>query len=644
MIAGDVAAMALLVIAGIGLGYAGLWAFAGPLVAAVLVAAPFRGRLTYQVTAFQFIVLGVPVAILARVTEGTNQLGAAVFYYVGLYLVLIGIIRLVSRPSPSRLPHIIFCASGALAAVGGDLAAPLYLKLVVAFGIPAIVALRVSLPAGPGRFTGKDTRRRLVLGVAFLVMAALATVMTRTLDYYYEDLSVAFIKRMRTRTLTAAGGFSGKARLEDVSRMQSEEAGRAVALRAYSKTAPGYLRGKSFGTYAKGEWTAAGPGAERRTVALETETVRRHVLDGRPSPAAAASAGLTIKTASAYGAHFFLPLAGSAIDTESDLLIVYPGGAIESRYNSTSVGYDVHTDRKPVVPGKSDDVALPDDPEILSTLDAVIARLPRASPSPEEAVALVRNHFAQHYDYELGIHFEPKPDPIVQFLTTKDKGHCELFATGGTLLLRRMGVRARYVTGFQCLEKNPLSDDLWLARNKHAHAWVEFVGRDGAWETAELTPASGLPTVEAASGAESFFDWAHGLYERVMTSVSRYGLVALTLDFLRSGVTWLVSAWWRVALLVLLAAVFVARRFRRRAARVVVQERVFPEDMARERQSFLRLESSLARKGLGKRDPETLPEYAARLALVTFPDREAALALVNRFASRRYAPFGGGKP
>jgi transglutaminase-like putative cysteine protease len=637
--------MALLLIAAIGLGRAGLWWLAGSVIAAVFVAAPFRGRLTHKVTAFQLVLMGVPVAILGRLIEGPDLIGGAIFWYAGFYLLLVALVRFLAPPSPTRLPHIIFCAAAALAATGGDLAKPLYLGLVAAFSVPALVALRSALPvgprAGPPPSRGRELRRFAVLGLAFVATGALATVMTVVLDHYYEDLNLAFVKSLRRVALVPSGGFSGKARLGNVPRIQAE-AGRSVALRAFAKTAPGYLRGKTFATYARAEWTASGPGVERRPIGLEGDALHRQVLDGRPVPADTASPSLTIKTASAYGAHFFLPLAASAVDTSSDLVVAFPGGTLESRSRATTEGYDVHTDPAPVARGSADDRALPEDPAILAALDGVIARLAPWK-TPEEAVASLHAYFLAHYDYELGISFEPGPDPIVQFLTVKDRGHCELFATAGTLLLRRMGVSARYVTGFLCLEAT-LADDLWLARNKHAHAWTELVGADGAWHTADFTPASGLPGVEAASGVERVLDWLRGLYERVATVLSRQGLVAATLGLLRSGLVWLVSSWWRVALLVALAGFAVARRRRRRAPKVATVDRVFPADVARERESFLRLERSLARKGLGKLESETLPEYAARLEAASFPDREATVELVKRFAARRYAPFAGSSP
>ena len=128
-------------------------------------------------------------------------------------------------------------------------------------------------------------------------------------------------------------------------------------------------------------------------------------------------------------------------------------------------------------------------------------------------MARIAYHFQSRFRYELGVTFKPGSDPIAQFLSNSDQGgHCEMFATAGTLLLRRMGVPARYVTGFVCQERNPLGDDLWIARNRYAHAWVEYHDPQAGWQVAEFTPAGGVPQAKAASGVDALLEWASGAW------------------------------------------------------------------------------------------------------------------------------------
>ena len=83
-------------------------------------------------------------------------------------------------------------------------------------------------------------------------------------------------------------------------------------------------------------------------------------------------------------------------------------------------------------------------------------------------------------------------DPIEEFLLQRKAGHCEFFATTSVLLLRQMGIPARYVTGYAVQEYNPLLD-MFVVRRRHAHAWaIAYV--DGRWQTVDTTPSIWLET------------------------------------------------------------------------------------------------------------------------------------------------------
>ena len=82
------------------------------------------------------------------------------------------------------------------------------------------------------------------------------------------------------------------------------------------------------------------------------------------------------------------------------------------------------------------------------------------------------------------------------------------------------------------------------------------------------------------------------------------------------------------------------RRWRQRTRRVASARRPLPPALEEQRAAFLLLERRMARQGLGKREGETLLEYAARLEGCDPPQPEAA-AQVRAFAGQRYAvPVG----
>ncbi len=122
--------------------------------------------------------------------------------------------------------------------------------------------------------------------------------------------------------------------------------------------------------------------------------------------------------------------------------------------------------------------------------------------TPAEKMAAVEAYFHQNYLYQLGIdipeHRWHEPDPLQYFFEEKPAAHCEYFATAAVVLLRRVGVPARYVTGFVVGERNDIGG-YWVARNRDAHAWCEAYDPQQGWTIVEATPASGVPQSTSTS-------------------------------------------------------------------------------------------------------------------------------------------------
>ncbi|MEO6568972.1 MAG: DUF3488 and transglutaminase-like domain-containing protein, partial [Opitutaceae bacterium] len=80
-------------------------------------------------------------------------------------------------------------------------------------------------------------------------------------------------------------------------------------------------------------------------------------------------------------------------------------------------------------------------------------------------------------------------DPLVRWLTSREAGHCELFAGSLVLLARSAGFPARVVTGFRGGSWNGYSNSLTL-RNSDAHAWAEiFDEEQRRWVRADALAA-----------------------------------------------------------------------------------------------------------------------------------------------------------
>ncbi len=613
-----------------------------------------------------FIYAALAHALLARAFPVLAfGLDLSLGFYLALYLQTLGVLSLAGPPGPTRMARLLGTTGLSLAAMGIDAERQTYLVFAGVWSALALAALRLDrgptvdftpvAPGAPARAGGRV--RAGVLAAAAVVVLGLSASGVKAVDALYEDANRIFFKLVRGMSASrgAGGGFSNQAELGSVIDVQGAQ-GDDVALRAWGATAPGYLRAKVFLRYAGGRWTPARPEApdgER----LSTREGRTRV-PGRP-PASPGAPVLTVQPVSRYGQHLFLPLQAAEVGALGDEVVAWPGGVLTSVGFSTARGYEVQTDPTPALPGgdEEDWLALPADVALLAALDATLhaaglapvssvgvggVRRPDTVPAPRVAEHEERlaRHVRSRWRYHVGIEFEPGSDPLVQFLTSKTEGHCELFAASGTLLLRRLGVPARYVTGFVVDERSPWGD-MWLARGRHAHAWIEAWAPVAGWHTVELTPASGVPAATPAAGGQAVKEWLEAQLARLTGLVRRvdfFGLVVLFGQAVVALFAWLVGAWWRVLLLLAAGGWFGWRAWRRRVAGRAPR-RALPPELARERATIEALERTLGRRGLGRPPAEPLLAWADRVEAAgrASPELSPEAARIRAYAARRFA-------
>lgn len=102
--------------------------------------------------------------------------------------------------------------------------------------------------------------------------------------------------------------------------------------------------------------------------------------------------------------------------------------------------------------------------------------------------AAVKNFVSSSAAYSLNVNTLPNgKDFPVWFLNECDTGYCVHYATAATLMLRTLGVPARYVTGYYA---NLNGKNTASVTSDNAHAWVEYFDNDIGWVTLECTPSS----------------------------------------------------------------------------------------------------------------------------------------------------------
>jgi len=107
--------------------------------------------------------------------------------------------------------------------------------------------------------------------------------------------------------------------------------------------------------------------------------------------------------------------------------------------------------------------------------------------------------------------------PVTRFLLHTRRGHCEYFATATVLLLRRLGIPARYAVGYAVHEA---SGRKYVVRQRDAHAWcLVWNPTSRTWQDFDTTPAS---WVEAETGRASPMQWLSDCWSRIVFEFAKF--------------------------------------------------------------------------------------------------------------------------
>jgi hypothetical protein len=126
--------------------------------------------------------------------------------------------------------------------------------------------------------------------------------------------------------------------------------------------------------------------------------------------------------------------------------------------------------------------------------------------NPYDQARAVELFLRTRYAYTLDLSGPPQSDPLAHFLFERRAGHCEYFAAAMTVMMRSLGVPARYINGFLPGEYNDLGGD-FIVRARDAHSWVEVFFPGYGWMTFDPTPPSEEKTTGVMSQLGLYWDW-----------------------------------------------------------------------------------------------------------------------------------------
>ena len=146
-----------------------------------------------------------------------------------------------------------------------------------------------------------------------------------------------------------------------------------------------------------------------------------------------------------------------------------------------------------------------------------------------EVATQIRDYYQDNIPYTIRPGATPwRQDFINYFLESNKKGYCAHFASAATLILREMGIPARYCEGY-AISLNQVNDNGELVENEKysdhydgynelgetalirvdatdadAHAWVEIYDENEGWIKFEVTPTGGI--LDDEDDDDSFWD------------------------------------------------------------------------------------------------------------------------------------------
>ena len=219
--------------------------------------------------------------------------------------------------------------------------------------------------------------------------------------------------------------------------------------------------------------------------------------------------------------------------------------------------------------------------------------------------------------------------PLTKFLLTSHSGHCEYFATATVLLLRQLGIPARYAVGYYVHEPRGSG---YVVRERDGHAWcLVWNEKTKTWEDFDTTPPSWV-SVEA--GRTSFMEWFSDLRSWIGFEIAK---LRWRQAHLQQYIVW--------SLIPVMAVLLYHIIFRRRGKLRVPsgkKESGAPVIWPGLDSEFYQLEKKLATRGVPRQTGEPLADWLERaLTEPALADLRAPLQQLLRWHYRhRFDPAG----
>jgi transglutaminase-like putative cysteine protease len=253
-----------------------------------------------------------------------------------------------------------------------------------------------------------------------------------------------------------------------------------------------------------------------------------------------------------------------------------------------------------------------------------------------DAVLAVESWLRANTEYRLDIPADPPGvDAVDHFLFERREGFCEHIASAMVVLLRSVGIPARFVTGFGPGARNPFTG-YWDVRASDAHAWVEVFYPGVGWISYD--PTFGVPSADPGLGGRL-------VAPEVLSAIGRV-LSGIVPEPIREGAKALgraiasAAGAWPILVVALAAGGAGAILLRRRRDRV----RRGPPPVGAAR-AFVDFEDAMAARGRSRAEHQTAGEYLRAVrTLLEENERADAQTIIRLFERDRFSGVPASDP
>ncbi len=129
---------------------------------------------------------------------------------------------------------------------------------------------------------------------------------------------------------------------------------------------------------------------------------------------------------------------------------------------------------------------------VATTAHDIYSRLPVDRRDPYHVAAAVQDFLYSKggFSYDTDLRGLCNTNQKVDCFLTIKKGYCEYFASTMVMLLRELGIPARYAVGY--LPGQEQSDGSWVVERSASHAWVEVYFPNHGWLEFDPTPGNSV--------------------------------------------------------------------------------------------------------------------------------------------------------